>query len=329
MSDINPDLPGPKYTRTIVIVQLGTSVTWTRDESKERTIAAIESLFNAGDPENGTGPGGAVLEGLFVRTELGDGLMPLIENWRKDYPLIPPKRVPGELRKKVQDVMDVQGSDGNWDYSPYMCGYFNGMELIRCILDDDEPKFRELPTTPPAKDMVDEQFSNGLADWLKTERDELGEQSEPYKAIDWLLDAARDAAVMGKFPWQVRDAEDDPDEAPGRKIQDVPLPESFTTEGGSLTTEGESLLSGPQILLGDDGQRLPLVDDFVEPNVLRPEGEAWKGMDQKPVIHLDLDPQIVQAVSKFCCAAGLSAYPHPCPWHGGNNPGGYNAPIRN
>ena len=45
----------------------------------------------------------------------------------------------------MHDLLDVQGSDGNWDYDPYMHGMYNGMELFRAIHDRDEPEFREAP----------------------------------------------------------------------------------------------------------------------------------------------------------------------------------------
>lgn len=50
-----------------------------------------------------------------------------------------------EPTEDIHDLMDVQGSDGNWDYDPYMHGMFNGMELIRSIHDRDKPEFREAP----------------------------------------------------------------------------------------------------------------------------------------------------------------------------------------
>lgn len=46
-----------------------------------------------------------------------------------------------ELRKLVV----IQGNDGNWNYSDYMRGMFNGMELMLAILEDREPKFRDAP----------------------------------------------------------------------------------------------------------------------------------------------------------------------------------------
>ena len=47
--------------------------------------------------------------------------------------------------KQIKEVMNVQGADGNWNYDPYMHGMFNGMEMLRCILEDDEPNFKQAP----------------------------------------------------------------------------------------------------------------------------------------------------------------------------------------
>ena len=45
----------------------------------------------------------------------------------------------------IRDVMKIQGSDGNWDYDPYMHGLYNGMEVIASLLEDREPEFRDAP----------------------------------------------------------------------------------------------------------------------------------------------------------------------------------------
>jgi len=51
---------------------------------------------------------------------------------------------------KVDDVRNahaIQGSDGNWDYSPYMLGLFNGLEFALAVLEDREPEYREAPAS--------------------------------------------------------------------------------------------------------------------------------------------------------------------------------------
>ena len=46
--------------------------------------------------------------------------------------------------EKVNDILKVQGNDGNWNQDNYMCGYFNGIELAVAIMENREPKFRQI-----------------------------------------------------------------------------------------------------------------------------------------------------------------------------------------
>lgn len=50
------------------------------------------------------------------------------------------------LLKSANDVLNVQGLNGNWNYDAYMHGMFNGMELIVSIMESREPNYREAPT---------------------------------------------------------------------------------------------------------------------------------------------------------------------------------------
>jgi len=64
----------------------------------------------------------------------------------------------------IKDTIAVQGNDGNWDYSPYMHGMFNGMELQNSIVEGRDPEFREAPDTyleDKAKDIPKD------AEWAK------------------------------------------------------------------------------------------------------------------------------------------------------------------
>lgn len=50
-----------------------------------------------------------------------------------------------ELEAKVADaneLLAIQGEDGNWDYSDYMLGMYNGMELIVSVMEGREPSYR-------------------------------------------------------------------------------------------------------------------------------------------------------------------------------------------
>ena len=44
-----------------------------------------------------------------------------------------------------KDLVKIQGRDGNWNYSEYMRGLFNGMEMMLAILEKREPNFRDEP----------------------------------------------------------------------------------------------------------------------------------------------------------------------------------------
>jgi hypothetical protein len=49
--------------------------------------------------------------------------------------------------KQLQKLVEMQGRDGNWNYSEYMWGMFNGMEFALSIIEKREPKFRNQPKT--------------------------------------------------------------------------------------------------------------------------------------------------------------------------------------
>ena len=46
---------------------------------------------------------------------------------------------------KLQELCDVQCSDGNWNYSAYMFGMANGIIFSISVLTGEEPKFLEKP----------------------------------------------------------------------------------------------------------------------------------------------------------------------------------------
>jgi hypothetical protein len=46
----------------------------------------------------------------------------------------------------VKEMVKIQGSDGNWNYDPYMLGLYNGLEFALSILEDREPLFRDKPS---------------------------------------------------------------------------------------------------------------------------------------------------------------------------------------
>jgi len=46
---------------------------------------------------------------------------------------------------KMREMLEVQGSDGNWNYDSYMHGMYNGMEYMLSMVESREPVFREAP----------------------------------------------------------------------------------------------------------------------------------------------------------------------------------------
>ena len=51
-------------------------------------------------------------------------------------------------QKQLDDIkscLKIQKTNGNWDHDTYMLGMYNGMELIACIVEDREPKFKKAP----------------------------------------------------------------------------------------------------------------------------------------------------------------------------------------
>lgn len=52
------------------------------------------------------------------------------------------------MKKQIDDLknmVDVQGTDGNWNYDPYMQGLYNGLEFALSIMESREPNFRSAP----------------------------------------------------------------------------------------------------------------------------------------------------------------------------------------
>lgn len=45
----------------------------------------------------------------------------------------------------LKNMVDVQGTDGNWNYDPYMQGLYNGLEFALSIMEKREPKFKSAP----------------------------------------------------------------------------------------------------------------------------------------------------------------------------------------
>ena len=45
----------------------------------------------------------------------------------------------------LRDCLKIQGSNGNWDYDPYMHGLYNGLACAEAILTETEPQYKNAP----------------------------------------------------------------------------------------------------------------------------------------------------------------------------------------
>lgn len=54
------------------------------------------------------------------------------------------------LKQKVdimRSVVETQGKDGTWNYSEYMHGMYNGMEMMLAMIENREPVYKEKPAS--------------------------------------------------------------------------------------------------------------------------------------------------------------------------------------
>ena len=47
--------------------------------------------------------------------------------------------------EKLKEMVEVQCSDGNWNYDPYMHGMANGMIFAVACMEDKEPEYLDSP----------------------------------------------------------------------------------------------------------------------------------------------------------------------------------------
>ena len=48
-----------------------------------------------------------------------------------------------EILEKANELLQVQGTEGNFDYNDYMTGMYNGMELIVSLFEEREPEYKD------------------------------------------------------------------------------------------------------------------------------------------------------------------------------------------
>jgi hypothetical protein len=54
------------------------------------------------------------------------------------------KRI-AKFDETIKNLVDIQCSNGNWNYSPYMMGLANGLIMARAILSGESPQFLSAP----------------------------------------------------------------------------------------------------------------------------------------------------------------------------------------
>ncbi len=47
--------------------------------------------------------------------------------------------------EQMENVINIQSDDGNWNYNPYMLGMLNGMLIIQSIITGRDPDFKNPP----------------------------------------------------------------------------------------------------------------------------------------------------------------------------------------
>lgn len=45
----------------------------------------------------------------------------------------------------LKELLTIQGSNGNWNYDPYMFGMYNGLQLALSVMENREPQYKEAP----------------------------------------------------------------------------------------------------------------------------------------------------------------------------------------
>jgi len=77
--------------------------------------------------------------------------------------------------KKLQDLIDIQASDGNWNYDNYMHGLLNGMYLARSVFDDNYPGFKDPPNLFIKDKEILDKINNGGISYEKNSTSDSNE----------------------------------------------------------------------------------------------------------------------------------------------------------
>jgi hypothetical protein len=88
---------------------------------------------------------------------------------------------------QVKSLVDIQGSPGNWDVSPAMCGMFNGMEMILSILEKRDPVFRSVEQKTTRDEDVQDRLFDRVMQWTHDNRITC---EETIHQCDWVIQDA-------------------------------------------------------------------------------------------------------------------------------------------
>jgi hypothetical protein len=50
-----------------------------------------------------------------------------------------------DMIERMNEMVEIQGRDGNWNCDPYMHGMYNGMEYMLALMEGREPLYRSRP----------------------------------------------------------------------------------------------------------------------------------------------------------------------------------------
>ena len=92
------------------------------------------------------------------------------------------KQVVETLRK----MLEIQGTDGTWNYDPYLFGMYNGIAISLAVVTGEVPQVRNAPHTFLSTDVVNvrellDRITNTLGDRAGT----CHPKSKPFSTVDF------------------------------------------------------------------------------------------------------------------------------------------------
>jgi hypothetical protein len=72
-----------------------------------------------------------------------------------------------KILNAMRTVHEIQGRNGNWNHDPYMCGLYNGMELMLAIAEGRGPVYRDPKGLAKAEAVIDGYVYVDEDKWVK------------------------------------------------------------------------------------------------------------------------------------------------------------------